>query len=159
MENKMRKRLIFLAQAAIIAALYAAVTILFAPISYLQVQVRVSEALTVLPAFTPAAIPGLFIGCVIANIFGGVGMLDIIFGSLATLAAAFLSYKMPKKYLVPLPPVILNGIIVGATLSYEYNLPLLETMLWVAVGEAAACYILGYILLVRLDKYKDRIFK
>ena len=96
----------YLTHAAIIAAVYVVLTIIFAPISYGQVQVRISEALTVLPYFTPAAIPGLFIGCIIANIYGGAGIIDIIFGSLATLFAAFLSYKMPKKYLVPLPPIL-----------------------------------------------------
>ena len=80
----------YLTHAAIIAAVYVVLTIIFAPISYGQVQVRISEALTVLPYFTPAAIPGLFIGCIIANIYGGAGIIDIIFGSLATLFAAFL---------------------------------------------------------------------
>lgn len=154
MQNKLLK---FMVQGALIAALYAVLTIALAPISYGQIQVRVSEALTILPFFTPAAIPGLFIGCVIANIYGGVGILDIIFGSLATLIAALLSWKMPK-YLVPLPPVIANGVIVGATLSYVYQLPLVETMLWVALGEAIACYVLGYLLLTQLDRVKDRIF-
>ncbi|KXG74365.1 QueT transporter family protein [Thermotalea metallivorans] len=153
------KKTNFLVQAALIGAIYAVMTIAFAPISYGQIQVRISEALTVLPAFTPAAIPGLFVGCIIANIYGGNGMVDIVFGSLATLLAAFLSYKMPKKWLVPLPPVIVNGIVVGFILNYLYQLPLFITMAWVALGQMIACYVLGYPLLLGLEKYKDRIFK
>jgi uncharacterized membrane protein len=149
----------FLAEAGVIAALYAVITIAFAPISYGQIQVRISEALTVLPAFTAAAIPGLFIGCIAANIYGGNGLIDIIFGSLATLVAAFLSYKMPKRFLVPLPPVIVNGIVVGLILHYIYQLPLIASMLWVALGELIACYGLGYILMTQLYRFKDKLFK
>ncbi|MFZ5969325.1 MAG: QueT transporter family protein [Bacillota bacterium] len=149
----------FLVQAAIIGAIYAALTIILAPISYGQIQVRIAEALTVLPIFTPAAIPGLFVGCIIANIYGGGGMVDIVFGSLATLAAAVMSYKMPKRWLVPLPPVIVNGIVVGYILNYLYQLPLLATMGWVSLGQLIACYGLGYPLMMNLDKYKDKIFQ
>lgn len=157
-EKKMKKTR-FITEAAVIAALYAALTIILAPFSYGPIQVRVSEALTILPVFTPAAIPGLFVGCIIANIFGGNGPIDIIFGSLATLAAAFLSYKMPKRWLVPLPPVILNGVVVGLILNYTLKAPLVATMLWVALGEAVACYVLGYPLLLLLFKQKDKIFR
>lgn len=153
------KSIKFIAQAAIIGALYAALTIILAPISYGQIQVRVSEALTVLPALVPAAIPGLFVGCIVANIYGGNGPVDIIFGSLATLLAAFLSYKMPKRYLVPLPPIIVNGIVIGFVLNYLYQLPLLITMGWVTLGETIACYGLGYPLLLQLEKHKNKIFK
>ena len=152
------KNVKFLVQAALIAAVYAALTLAFAPISYGQLQVRVSEALTVLPFFTPAAIPGLFVGCIISNIFGGNGMIDIVFGSLATLGAAYLSYKMPKKWLVPIPPIVINGIVVGFILNYLYQLPLVATMLWVGLGQIIACYVLGYPLMMGLEKYKDRIF-
>ena len=92
------KKTVFLMQASLIAAIYAAITIALAPISYGQIQVRVAEALTILPAFTPAAIPGLFVGCIVANLYGGGGIIDVVFGSLATLMAAYLSYKMPKKW-------------------------------------------------------------
>ena len=90
------KRTKYFIQAALIAAVYSVITLLFAPISYGIMQVRVSEALTILPYFTPAAIPGLFIGVVIANSYGGLGLLDIVFGSLATLIAAYLSYLLRK---------------------------------------------------------------
>lgn len=149
----------FLAEGAVIAAIYATISIIFAPISSGMFQMRVSEALTVLPAFTPAAIPGLFAGCVIANIIGGNGPIDIIFGSLATLVAAFLSYKMPKRFLVPLPPVLINAVVVGFILNYVLEVPLLAAMGWVALGQAAACYGLGYPLMLQLGKYKDKIFR
>ncbi len=148
----------YLTQAAIIAAVYVVLTMIFAPISYGQVQVRISEALTILPYFTPAAIPGLFIGCIIANIYGGAGLIDIVFGSLATLLAAFLSYKMPKKYLVPLPPVIINAVVIGFVLHFAINIPLLITMAWVGLGQLIACYGIGYPLMILLEKYADSIF-
>ncbi|QXM07156.1 QueT transporter family protein [Crassaminicella indica] len=153
------KKTNYLVQAALIGAIYAVLTIAFAPISYGQIQVRISEALTILPMFTPAAIPGLYVGCIVANIYGGGGMIDIVFGSLATLIAAFLSYKMPKKWLVPMPPVIVNGIIIGFILNYLYDLPLFITMGWVTLGQLIACYGLGYPLMLTLERYKDKIFK
>lgn len=153
------KKILFLVQASLIAAIYATITIALAPISYGQIQVRVSEALTILPAFTPAAIPGLFVGCIVANLYGGGGIIDIVFGSIATLIAAYLSYKMPKKWLVPLPPVIVNGIVVGYILKYLYGLPLLITIGWVTIGQTIACYGLGYPLMRILEKYEDKIFK
>lgn len=154
----MRKNLRFLTESAVIAAIYALLTLVFAPISYGLFQVRISEALTVLPAYTPAAIPGLFAGCLIANIIGGNGLPDIIFGSLASLIAAFLSYKMPVRCLVPLPPVVVNALIVGYVLSFVLNVPLPAAMGWVALGQIASCYGLGYLLMLQLDKYKDKLF-
>jgi len=153
------KKVRFITEAAVIAAIYAALTIILAPISYGMVQVRISEALTILPYFTPAAIPGLFVGCIIANIVGGNGLIDIVFGSLATLVAAILSYKMPKRYFVPVPPIIINAVVVGAVLSYVLELNLLACMGWVALGQAVACYGLGYPLLLQLEKHKQRIFE
>ncbi|MGI6776881.1 MAG: QueT transporter family protein [Acetivibrionales bacterium] len=148
----------FITQAAVIAALYAALTIIFQPVSFLQTQVRVSEGLTVLPIFTPAAIPGLFLGCLIANIFSPVGILDVILGSLATLIAAVVTYKMPKPYLAPIPPIVINGIVIGSLLNYVMNLPLVPSMLWVALGQAITCYGLGYPLILILNKLKDKVF-
>ena len=151
----------YLIQASVIAAVYAAVTLLLAPFSYGLMQIRVSEALTVLPYFTPAAVPGLFVGCLIANTLSPIGMADLIFGSLASLAAAWLSYKLRSKpLLVPAPPVVINAVVIGALLYYVYGIPapLPACMAWVAAGQAAACYILGYPLLCCLKKYK-RIFE
>jgi uncharacterized membrane protein len=114
----------FLIRAAVIAALYAAVTLLLAPISYGPLQFRVSEALTLLPMLTPAAIPGLFVGCLAANLLGGATALDIVFGSLATLGAAILTRRLREKPLIAaLPPVLVNAFVVGAVLAYAYNLP------------------------------------
>lgn len=150
----------YLAEAAVIAAIYALLTIVLAPISYGAVQVRISEALTVLPFFTPAAVPGLFVGCIAANIMSPYGLADLIFGSAASLIGAIGSYLLRKKpLLVPLAPVISNGIIVGAMLYYVYEvpLPLIVQMLYVALGEVVACYAIGYPLMKYLNKYK-RIF-
>lgn len=152
------KNVMWIVQGAIIAAIYVVLTIILAPISYGQLQVRISEALTILPAFTHAAIPGLFIGCIIANIYGGAGIVDIVFGSLATLIAAFLSSKMSRRWMVPLPPVIINGLVIGWVLNYVYDLPLLISMASVALGELIACYGLGYPLMIVLEKYRDKIF-
>lgn len=147
----------FLVEAAIIAAMYAALTILI-PGGSGQIQVRVSEALTILAFFTPAAIPGLFIGCLTANIFVGAGIYDIIFGSLATLLAAFLTNKMPRKFLAPLPPIIINAVVVAFILNLTFQAPLLITMGFVALGEVIACYGLGYPLLLLLDKQGGKLF-
>ncbi|ABR46256.1 protein of unknown function DUF988 [Alkaliphilus metalliredigens QYMF] len=148
-----------LVQGAIIAGLYVALTLAFAPISFLQVQVRISEVLTILPVFTPAAIPGLFVGVLIANMFGGLGIIDIVLGSLATLTAAYLSRKMPRRWLVPLPPVVINAVVVAFILNYVLGFPYVATMGWVAIGQIIACYGLGYPFMLVLDKYKDNIFK
>lgn len=94
MKEKKTFSVLFMAQAAMIAAIYVVVTLVFAPFSYGEVQVRLSEALTILPVFTPAAIPGLFIGCLISNILGGCIIPDIVFGSLATLLGAVFTYML-----------------------------------------------------------------
>jgi len=144
----------FITQSAAIAAVYAALTLAFHPLSFLQAQLRVSEILTVLPALTSAAIPGLFIGCLISNLFSPVGIADIVFGSIATLAAAFMSYKMPKSYLVPLPPVVVNAVVIGLVLHYTMELPLAATMLWVGLGQAVVCFGLGYPFLLLMKRLK-----
>lgn len=155
------KNTLFLVQGAAIAAIYVVLTLLFAPFSYGEVQVRISEALTILPFFTPAAIPGLFVGCIIANILGGSIALDVIFGSIATLLGAIFSYKLrSNRYLVPLPPIIANTVIVPFVLRYGYgtNLPIPLMMLTVGIGEVISCYVLGMILLGALSKYGKQIF-
>ncbi len=148
----------FLIDAAIISAVYAVLTIALMPFSYGVMQIRVSEALTILPFFTPAAIPGLFIGCLVSNMVGPYGLLDMVCGSGATLIAAIGSYLLRRNpILVPLPPVIANGVIIGAMLKYAYAvpLPLIACILWVAAGELIACYGIGYPLLKYLKKYKN----
>ncbi len=151
-------RLNYWVRAAMIGAIYVVLTLIFAPISYGMIQVRVSEMLMVLPYFTGAAVPGLFVGCMIANIFGGHGMLDIVFGSLATLISAYLVTKIDNKYLVPMPPVIINALIVGMILSIVLEMPFYLTAIWVGVGQVIACYGLGLPLLLFLDKRRF-IFK
>ena len=148
----------FWTRAAMIGALYAALTIMLAPLSYGPLQVRLAEALMVLPYFTPAAIPGLFAGCLVANIYGGYGFLDIIFGSLATLLSALLVQKVANPYFVPLPPVFINALLVGAVLHFVLALPYLVTLAWVGLGELIACYGLGLPLLLLLKKH-EHIFK
>ncbi|MDD4583189.1 MAG: QueT transporter family protein [Eubacteriales bacterium] len=145
----------YLVQAAVIAAIYSALTILLMPLSYGVMQVRIAEALTILPAFTPAAIPGLFVGCLVANMVGPYGVMDMVCGSIATLLAGLSSYRLRKKPgLVPLPPIIANGLVIGSMLYYAYGvpLPLPACILWVALGEALACYGLGLPLIKYLNK-------
>ncbi|MBN1624082.1 MAG: QueT transporter family protein [Clostridia bacterium] len=148
----------FLARAAVIAALYAALTLALAPISYGLVQFRVAEALTILAYFTPAAIPGLFIGCLIANIIGPYGILDIVFGSIATLIAAIATYKIKNRYLAPLPPVLANALIVGPLVAYFVNVPFYMGMLYVGLGQLAVCYGLGLPLILALEPIRKRLF-
>lgn len=137
------------AQGAVIAALYVALTLVFAPISFGAMQVRIAEALTILPLFTPAAIPGLFVGCVLANLLGGAIAVDVIFGSIATLIGAAVGYALRRnRWLVPIPAVISNGIIVPLVLKYGYavDMPLALMALYVVAGEIVGCYILGELL-------------
>ncbi len=154
MKNKTTK---YLLQGAIIAAVYAVLTIVLAPISYGPMQVRISEALTVLPVFTPAAIPGLFVGCFVANMVGPYGAIDMICGSIATLIAAMLTYKLRNNtWFAPLPPVVLNGVIIGGMLHFAYGVPNLPAcMAWVAIGEAIVCYAVGVPLIKLLGRYKN----
>lgn len=155
-----RKKIIQIVFSAIIGSIYAICTILLAPISYGALQVRVSEALTLLPFFSSYSIWGLFIGCLISNLVGGNGLIDIIFGSLATLIAAILTHYIGKsslkykKYLCPLPPVLINAVVVGFILNYTLKLPLLPSMFWVGIGETIACYVLGLLLLSAFEKNK-----
>lgn len=140
---------------AIIAALYAALTMLLAPISYGAIQCRVSEAFTLLPILLPEAVPGLFLGCLISNLFSpAVTIWDIVFGSLSTLLAACGTYALRKKpVLAALCPVLANGLIVGTVLSMTLGLPVALTMGEVALGELVAVA-LGFVLLSALKKAK-----
>ncbi len=142
-----------LALSAAIAAVYAVLCYVLAPIAYGPVQLRVAEAMTLLPVLMPSAIPGLFVGCILANLLGGLGPLDVIFGSLATLASAVLTYFFRKnRYLAALPPVIINAVVVGVMLHIVYNVELWATMGYVALGEAVAVYALGLPLLKAMEK-------
>ena len=153
---------LFMAQAAMIAAIYVVVTLVVAPFAYGEVQVRISEALTILPVFTPAAVPGVFLGCLIRNMLGGCILPDIIFGRLATLFGAVFTRTLrnKSKYLAPLPPIIANMLIVPFVLRYGYMVPLSIPfmMLTVGVGEVISCGVLGLILHAALSKYKGILF-
>lgn len=145
----------FIVNAAVIAALYAVLTLLLAPVSFGVVQVRISEVLCTLSLFTPAAVPGLTIGCFIANTIGGNGIIDAVLGSLATLIGSFGMYKLRHRpKLAPLVNVLSNGIIVGLMLCYVYgaelsfgpankNLVPLFCVLLVSVEEIIPLYVLG----------------
>ncbi len=148
-----------LVRSGLIAAVYAVLTIVLAPISYGELQIRVAEALNVLPFFTFAAVPGLFVGCIIANLISPMGLLDLVFGSLATLLSAYLAYRIKDKRLVPLPAVVINAFVIGALLHFVYGLPLVMMILYVGAGQLLACYGIGYPLLLILERYKGRIFR
>lgn len=157
-------RALFIAQAAMIAAIYVVLTFIanaFGLANY-AIQVRFSEALTILPFFTPAAVPGLFAGCMLSNILTGCMPLDVVFGSLATLIGACGTYALRKyKWLAPLPPIAANTVIVPFVLAYVYQFEgsIPYFMLTVGVGEVISCGILGMILLFSLKRYAGKIFK
>jgi uncharacterized membrane protein len=175
----MNKNLRFLCHGAIIGALYAVLTLATWSFSSMQIQVRVSEALSVLPIFTPAAIPGLFFGCLISNVLGSGNVIDMVFGSLTTLLSAVLTYYIAKAFkgkkrifLSLLPPVVLNAIVVplilyygygiSSFLSYEGALPVLcLNALSVLCGQIISCYLLGIPLYGGLEKIdrKNKIFE
>lgn len=171
MKNNISEKTRKLCQIAMIAALYAAITLAVSPISYGPFQFRVSEMLTILPAFTGMAIPGLTIGCVIANLIGAftginpIGLIDAVVGSSATLIAAILAYyigKSSKKWIkyafVPLPSVLINAIVVGLELTIVFagiSSPIeiyLANMVSVFVGQVVICYALGVPLMMILKK-------
>jgi uncharacterized membrane protein len=156
------KKALFLAQAALIAAFYFALVYLFKPISFSFGQLRIAEALTILPFFTPAAIPGVTIGCLLGNYLTGADILDVIFGTLATLIGTIGSYGLRRfKFLVPIPPILANTIIIPWVLRFAYGeaLPIPLMMLTVGIGEVLSCGVLGMILLFALNKHKRTIFR
>ncbi len=152
----------FIVQAAVIAALYVVLTFLAAAlgISSGVIQCRLSEALTVLPAFLPAAIPGLFVGCLIANITTGAVIFDVVFGSIATLVGAIGTYLIGKKskcvWLYPIPTVVANTVIVPFVLKYAYGFPdaFWFIILTVLAGELISAQLLGTLLGCALKKRK-----
>ncbi|MBO5372782.1 MAG: QueT transporter family protein [Lachnospiraceae bacterium] len=158
------KKAQFITQAAMLAALYVVLT-LFANglgLANYAIQVRFSEALTILPYFTPAAIPGLTAGCLISNLLTGCMPLDVVFGTLATLLGAVGSYMLRKwKWAVPIPPIIANTLIVPFVLAYVYQFEgsIPYFMLTVGIGEIISCGVLGMIFMGILNKYRSVIFK
>ena len=152
----------YLTNAAIIAAVYIVLTLITNALGLANgaIQVRISEAMCVLPMFTPAAIPGLFIGCMLSNIFTGCVIWDIIFGSLATLIGAVFTYNLRKyKRLALLPPIIANTAIIPFVLKFAYGFPdgLWYFIVTVGIGEIISCGILGTLLYGYLKKYRKYI--
>lgn len=155
--KKSRKKIIYVSIAAIIAALYVVLTYLASALGLASfaVQVRFSEALTILPLFTPAAIPGLFVGCILANVLTGCALWDVVFGSIATLLGALGTHFLKKhKIIATLPPIVANTIIVPFVLLNVYNL---EGTYWffaltVCLGEIISCGVLGSLLRKSLEK-------
>ena len=158
----MNKKLLFLVHAAVIAALYVVLTFLanlFGLANY-AIQVRFSEALTVLPLFTPAAVPGLAAGCLLANILTGCALPDILLGTLATLLGAVFTRLLRKhKWLAPIPPIAANTLIVPFVLRYVYGIrPLWLSFVTVCIGELISCGLLGGLLISLLWKYRGVLF-
>ena len=161
MERNNKDIILYIAQAAMIAAIYVALTFIFAPISFNLIQIRIAEALCIMPLFTSAAIPGLYIGCLLGNAFAGAAFYDVIFGSLATLLGAIGGYVLRRnRWLVPIPSIISNMLIVPFILKYVYmvDVPIFIQMLYIGFGEFVGCYVLGEILGTALLKHAE-IFK
>ena len=168
--NKSKAALI--TRAALIAAIYVILTYVFSGISFGQFQIRIAEALCVLPYFTPAAIPGLFVGCLIGNILGGAMPADVIFGSLATLAAALVTRGISLrntssegakrcKWLLPLPAIIINSAVIPLVLRFTYgiDLPIIFLILLIFAGELVSCGIIGIPFFMLMNKYRNVLFK
>ena len=151
----------FISVGGVIAALYIALTAMFSPISFGAIQFRVSEALTLLPILSPAAVPGLFIGCLLSNLILGAPWQDVIFGSLASLLAAVLTRIFRRNHwIAAFMPVAMNGFLVGGMLSVVFTLPFWATAATVALGEAAVCYMLGIPLIGLIQKrFGDKLDK
>jgi len=153
-----------LTSAAIIAALYVMLTLLanFLGLANHSIQIRFSEALTILPLFTPAAIPGLYVGCLLSNILTGCIAWDILFGPIATLLGALGTRYLGRKYrwAACLPPILSNTIIIPLILSYAYRFEgsLFYFMLTVGIGEMISCGVLGTLLYISLNKYRKHLF-
>ncbi|MDD6690250.1 MAG: QueT transporter family protein [Lachnospiraceae bacterium] len=160
---KEHQKTLYLVQGALIAALYVVLTLVAAGFDLASgaIQVRISEALCILPFFTPAAVPGLFVGCLVANLVTGSALPDIIFGSLATLLGALGTRALRKhSFLCSLPPVLSNMIIVPLLLTYAYHIPggIPYFMLTVGAGEVLSICVFGEILLRVLKPIRGRVF-
>ena len=161
--TKISKKTAYLTQAALIAAIYTVLTMIAAGFDLASgaIQVRFSEALTIMPFFTPAAIPGLTIGCLLSNILTGCALPDIIFGTLATLLGALGSYALRhNRFLCAIPPIVSNALIIPFVLTYAYHIPggIPLFMLTVGLGELISCMGLGQLLLQALLPFRGRLF-
>ena len=163
--QKAQKRLIYVCYGGLIAALYTVLTVAVGAFGLANgaIQLRLSEALCVLPFFTPAAIPGLTVGCLISNLLTGCIWQDVVFGTVATLIGAVGAYLLRRtraEWAIPLPTVLSNVLIVPPVLAYGYGaeegIPFL--MLTVGVGEVLSAYVLGMILFASLKRYQSKLF-
>ena len=160
----MNRNLRVLCRGALVAALYVVLTWLCALVGLDKgvIQMRLSEALCVLPAFTGAAVPGLFVGCLLANLLTGSALPDVVFGSLATLIGALGAYFLRRhKWLVPLPTVLANMLIIPFVLRFAYGAEgtIPYFMLTVGAGEVISAYICGMLLYAALVRQKAQLFK
>ncbi|MCC8167995.1 MAG: QueT transporter family protein [Clostridiales bacterium] len=162
----------WITQGAVIAAIYVVLTVFISAFNLASgsIQIRISEALCILPYFTPAAVPGLWLGCFLANLVTGASIFDVVFGSLATLIGALGTYALRKhKVLCTLPPVLSNAVIVPLVLIYAYGIPAVElggvnitylfNFVTVGIGEVVSVCVLGSILLRVLEKYRGFLFE
>ena len=161
--TKISKKTAYITQAALIAALYTVLTMIAAGFDLASgaIQVRFSEALTIMPFFTPAAIPGLTLGCLLSNILTGCALPDVIFGTLATLLGALGTYALRKnRFLCAVPPIVSNALIIPFVLTYAYHIPggIPLFMLTVGLGELISCMGLGQLLLQALLPFRGRLF-
>jgi len=162
-----------IAFAGVIAALYAALTFAIIPLAYTPAQLRIAEVLCILPFFFPIAVPGLFIGCIIANLLSPYGLLDVIAGSFASLLAATCTMQIgkmsrnresiPVKAFACFPPVIFNAVIIGALIAFYmvgvsdfevFLIAFVSNGLWVGLGQLIVLYVLGLPLMIYLPKTK-----
>ena len=156
------KGALYLTQAALIGAMYFALTWLsnLFGLASGAIQLRLSEALCVLPYFMPAATPGLFVGCLLSNLSMGSVLWDTLFGSLATLIGAFVASKLKNKWLVPIPTVLANTVIVPFVVLFCYTPGVKSVGVYATItagvfaGEVLSAYVLGMLLLLALDKRK-----
>jgi uncharacterized membrane protein len=137
----------FLTRGALIAGLYIVLTYILSPVSFGPLQFRLSEALTVLPILYPEAIPALFIGVLLSNVFGGLGLVDIIGGSLVTLLAAYVTYRFRDNFLAYLSPVVFNGLLISLYLHVLFGIPYWLTVIEITVSEAVVVFVFGYPLI------------
>ena len=156
------KGALYLTQAALVGAMYFVLTWLsnFFGLASGAIQLRLSEALCVLPYFMPSATPGLFVGCLLSNLSMGSVIWDTLFGSLATLIGAFVASKLKNKWLAPLPTVLANTVIVPFVVLFCYTPGVKSFGVYATItagvfaGEVLSAYVLGMMLLLALDKRK-----
>lgn len=141
-----------MALSALIAALYAGLTMALAPVSFGPVQFRAAEGLALLPFFIPEAVAGLFVGCLLSNMLGGMGLADVAFGSAATLAAAWMTSRMPNVWLAAVPPVAVNAAVVGVYLVFLTETPVALSVLYIALSQSAVCFGIGVPLALYVNR-------